>query len=426
MNNPYRAFGVSDAVIQASEEVRESIAPAIFQIEKVRSFNQLRVLNAFREARFSESDLGSSTGYGYDDMGRDKIEKVYSAVFGGESAYVRIQISCGTQALAACLFGILRPKDKMVSVTGTPYDTLATAIGIAKNNEPRIPGSLLDYGIEYAEVALLPDDSPDLAAIRAAVDRDTRLVFIQKSKGYSDRRCLMGSEIRSVISAVRAAGSDAVILVDNCYGEFVEEEEPCSYGADLCAGSLIKNPGGGLCPSGGYIVGRRDLVEAAAFRLSAPGVGQHVGPSLGFNRTIAQGLFMAPHVVAESLKGAVFASALFRKAGFDTSPGPMDPRGDIIQSIRFHGPEQLTEFCRIVQACSPVDSFVTPEPWAMPGYDVPVIMAAGTFVQGSSIEFSADGPIKSPYNAYMQGGLVSEQICLAAMIAADKMGEQSV
>lgn len=426
MSNPFRAFGVSDAVIKASEEVRDTIAPAILQIERIREFNQLRVLDAFRKARVSESDFGISTGYGYDDIGRDKIEKIYAAVFGGESSYVRIQISCGTQALAACLFGILRPKDKMVSVTGTPYDTLATAIGIAKNNEPRIPGSLLDYGIEYAEVALLPDDSPDLAAIRAAVDRDTRLVFIQKSKGYSDRRCLMGSEIRSVISAVRAAGSDAVILVDNCYGEFVEEEEPCSYGADLCAGSLIKNPGGGLCPSGGYIVGRRDLVEAAAFRLSAPGVGQHVGPSLGFNRTIAQGLFMAPHVVAESLKGAVFASALFRKAGFDTSPGPMDPRGDIIQSIRFHGPEQLTEFCRIVQACSPVDSFVTPEPWAMPGYDVPVIMAAGTFVQGSSIEFSADGPIKSPYNAYMQGGLVSEQICLAAMIAVDKMGEQSV
>lgn len=425
MNNPFRAFGVSDAVIKASEEVRGTIAPAILQIERVREFNQLRVLNAFREARVSESDFGISTGYGYDDIGRDKIEKIYADVFGGESAYVRIQISCGTQALAACLFGILRPKEKMVSVTGTPYDTLATAIGITKNNEPRVPGSLLDYSIEYAEVALLPDDSPDLAAIRAAVDRDTRLVFIQKSKGYSNRRCLMGSEIRSVISTIRAAGSDAVILVDNCYGEFVEEEEPCSYGADLCAGSLIKNPGGGLCPSGGYIVGRRDLVEAAAFRLSAPGVGQHVGPSLGFNRTIAQGIFMAPHVVAESLKGAVFAAALFRKAGFDTSPGPMDLRGDIIQSIRFRRPEQVTEFCRIVQACSPVDSFVTPEPWAMPGYDVPVIMAAGTFVQGSSIEFSADGPIKPPYNTYMQGGLVSEQICLAAMLAVDKMGEQS-
>jgi cystathionine beta-lyase family protein involved in aluminum resistance len=426
MNNPYRAFGVSDAVIQASEEVRESIAPAIFQIEKVRSFNQLRVLNAFREARFSESDLGSSTGYGYDDMGRDKIEKVYSAVFGGESAYVRIQISCGTQALAACLFGILRPKDKMLSVTGTPYDTLATAIGITKDNRSRVPGSLLDYGIEYAEVALLPDDSPDLNAIQSAVDRNTRLVFIQKSKGYSDRRCLLGAEIRSIIVAVRATGSDAVILVDNCYGEFVEEEEPCSYGADLCAGSLIKNPGGGLCPSGGYIVGRREWVEAAAFRLSAPGLGQHIGPSLGFNRAIAQGLFMAPHIVAESLKGAVFAAALFRKAGFDTSPGPLDARGDIIQSIRFRLSEQVAEFCRIVQACSPVDSFVTPEPWSMPGYDVPVIMAAGTFVQGSTIEFSADGPIKPPYNAYMQGGLVSEQICLAAMLAVDKMGEHSV
>ncbi len=422
MNNPFRAFGISDAVINASEEVTGQIAPAIRRIEQTRASNQLRVLQAFRHARVSESDFGISTGYGYDDIGREKIEKIYADLFGGESAYVRIQISCGTQALAACLFGNLKPGDKMLSVTGTPYDTLATAIGIRKGEEKTAPGALLDYGIKYDEIGLLPDDSPDLEAIKAAVDRKTRLVFIQKSKGYSDRRCLLGDEIRAIISAVRETGSNAIILVDNCYGEFVEEAEPCSYGADLCAGSLIKNPGGGLCPSGGYIVGRSDLVEAAAFRLSAPGVGMHVGPSLGFNRTIAQGLFMAPHVVAESLKGAVFAAALFRKAGFETFPGPLDPRGDIIQSVRFEYPEQLKEFCRIVQANSPVDSFVTPEPWDMPGYDVPVIMAAGTFVQGSSIEFSADGPIKPPYNAYMQGGLVSEQICLAAMLAVEKMG----
>jgi len=422
MNNPFRAFGISDAVIKYSEEVSEEIAPAIRRIEQIRASNQLRVLNAFRNARVSESDLGISTGYGYDDIGREKIEKIYADVFGGEAAYVRIQISCGTQALAACLFGNLRPGDRMISVTGTPYDTLATAIGITNNKTHRVPGSLLDYGIDYAEIALLPDGSPDLEAIRKTLDRTTRLVFIQKSKGYSDRRCLLGPEIQLVIAAVRETGSDAIILVDNCYGEFVEETEPCSYGADICAGSLIKNPGGGLCPSGGYIVGRNDLVEAAAFRLSAPGVGKHVGPTLGFNRAIAQGLFMAPHVVAESLRGAVFAAALFRKAGFDTMPGPYDPRGDIIQSIRFSRPEELIEFCRIVQACSPVDSFVTPEPWDMPGYDVPVIMAAGTFVQGSTMEFSADGPIKPPYNAYMQGGLVSEQIFLAAMLAVEKMG----
>lgn len=426
MNNPFRAFGISDAVIKSSEEVFEEISPAIRRIEQIRASNQLRVLNAFRNARVSESDFGISTGYGYDDIGRDKIEKIYAEVFGGEAAYVRIQISCGTQALAACLFGNLRPGDKMISVTGTPYDTLATAIGITKNKGQRVPGSLLDYGIEYAEIALLPDDSPDLEAIRKTVDSRTRLVFAQKSKGYSDRKCLLGSEIRRVVSAVRETGSDAIILVDNCYGEFVEETEPCSYGADICAGSLIKNPGGGLCPSGGYIVGRSDLVEAAAFRLSAPGVGKHVGPSLGFNRAIAQGLFMAPHVVAESLLGAVFAAALFRKAGFDTMPGPSDPRGDIIQCVRFSRQEQLIEFCRIVQACSPVDSFVTPEPWDMPGYDVPVIMAAGTFVQGSTIEFSADGPIKPPYNAYMQGGLVSEQIFLAAMLAVEKMGAKFI
>lgn len=426
MNNPYRAYGVSEAVISASEEVHKEIEPVIRRIERIRAHNQLRVLDAFREARISDAHFGFSTGYGYDDIGRDKMERVYARIFGGEEAYVRIQISSGTQALAACLFGILRPGNRMISVTGTPYDTLAAAIGISKSVRSDARGCLTEFGIEYDQVDLLPDDSPDIAAITSAIDRSTRLIFIQKSKGYSDRRCLLGSEIRSIIGAVRQTGSDAVIMVDNCYGEFVEEEEPCAYGADICAGSLIKNPGGGLCPSGGYIVGRKDLVEAASSRLSAPGLGGHVGPSLGYSRTIAQGLFLAPHIVAESLKGAVFAASLFRKAGFRTMPGPSDPRGDIIQSIRFDTPDQVMNFCRIVQACSPVDSFVTPEPWDMPGYDVPVIMAAGTFIQGSSIEFSADGPIKPPYNAYMQGGLVAEQIYLAAMTAIDKMGDQSL
>ncbi|MBN1892279.1 MAG: methionine gamma-lyase family protein [Clostridiales bacterium] len=424
MDNPFRAFGVSDAVFRVSEEVHESIAPVIRQIEKIRSHNQLRVLNAFREARISDAHLGFSTGYGYDDIGRDKIEQMYANIFGGESAYVRIQISSGTQAITGCLFGILKPGMTMVSVTGRPYDTLSTAIGLTKTESSPTHGTLLGYGVKYREVPLKPDDSLDIEAIGVAVDRDTDLVFIQKSKGYSDRRCFLGSEIRAVMETVREAAPNAVIMVDNCYGEFVEKEEPCQYGADIIAGSLIKNPGGGLCPSGGYIAGRKDLVSAAADRLSAPGLGRHVGPSLGFNRLIAQGLFMAPHIVSESLKGAVFAAEIFRKAGFDTVPGPHDPRGDIIQSIRFQSAQQVVDFCKIVQACSPVDSFVTPEPWDMPGYDDPVIMAAGTFVQGSSIEFSADGPIKPPYNAYMQGGLVAEQIYLAAMLAVEKMGER--
>lgn len=425
MENPFQIFGISDAVVKTAASVHQEIAPAISRIEEIRRNNQLRVLNAFRDARISEAHFGSSTGYGYDDIGREKIERMYAQVFGAESAYVRIQISSGTQAIAACLFGILRPGDTMISLTGTPYDTLATAIGISKQDRKPAEGSLREFGILYKEVALREDDSPDLVAIKRAVDKETRLVFIQKSKGYADRRCLLGSEIRSIIETVRGTGSSAVILVDNCYGEFVEEEEPCHYGADLCAGSLIKNPGGGLCPTGGYIVGKKEWVEAAAYRLTAPGLGHHVGPSLGFNRTIAQGLFMAPHIVAESLKGSIFAAELFRKAGFRTFPGPFDQRGDIIQSIRFRLPEQVLSFCRIVQTCSPVDSFVTPEPWDMPGYDVPVIMAAGTFVQGSSIEFSADGPIKPPYNVYMQGGLVSEQIYLAAMMAVDQMEEYS-
>lgn len=425
MENPFQIFGISDAVVKTAASVHQEIAPAISRIEEIRRNNQLRVLNAFRDARISEAHFGSSTGYGYDDIGREKIERMYAQVFGAESAYVRIQISSGTQAIAACLFGILRPGDTMISLTGTPYDTLATAIGISKQDRKPAEGSLREFGILYKEVALREDDSPDLVAIKRAVDKETRLVFIQKSKGYADRRCLLGSEIRSIIETVRGTGSSAVILVDNCYGEFVEEEEPCHYGADLCAGSLIKNPGGGLCPTGGYIVGKKEWVEAASYRLTAPGLGHHVGPSLGFNRTIAQGLFMAPHIVAESLKGSIFAAELFRKAGFRTFPGPFDQRGDIIQSIRFRLPEQVLSFCRIVQTCSPVDSFVTPEPWDMPGYDVPVIMAAGTFVQGSSIEFSADGPIKPPYNVYMQGGLVSEQIYLAAMMAVDQMEEYS-
>lgn len=425
MRNPYQNYGVSDEVFEMSEKVMKDIAPAVRRIEKIRESNQLRVFQAFWNAKISDTHFCMSTGYGYDDIGREKIEEMYAELFGGEAAYVRIQISAGTQAIAMSLYGVLRPGDELLSVTGAVYDTLASTIGVSDSEQDDM-GSLKDFGVTYNEVSLLQDGSPDLKSITAAINDRTKMVYIQKSRGYTSRRCLCREDLKSIIGTVRKAKSDVIIFVDNCYGEFVEEQEPCSLGADLCAGSLIKNPGAGLCPSGGYIVGRKDLIEKIASRATAPGLGSHVGPSLGFNRTIAQGLFMAPHVVAECVKGAVFAAALFEAAGFTSHPAPLDDRGDIVQAIQFMNGRQVVEFCQIIQACSPVDSFVRPEPWEMPGYDSPVVMAAGTFIQGASVELSADGPIKPPYIAYMQGGLVFEQAKLAAMKAVEKMGVLSI
>jgi len=425
MKNPYQNYGVSDAVFTMSEEVMKDIAPVVERIVKIREINQLRVFQAFWNAKISDTHFGIPTGYGYDDVGRERIEQMYAELFGSEAAYVRIQISAGTQAIAMCLFGVLRPGDEMLSVTGRPYDTLAATIGISEF-APDDMGSLLDFGVTYNEVNLNEDGSADLPSITAAINNNTKLVFIQKSKGYTSRRCLCSDDLRSIIDTVRKCKQDVIVFVDNCYGEFVEECEPCSLGADLCAGSLIKNPGAGLCPSGGYIVGRKDLIEKVASRATAPGLGSHIGPSLGFNRTIAQGLFMAPHITAECVKGAVFAAALFERAGYLSHPKSSSERGDIVQSIQFMNGQQVVDFCQVIQACSPVDSFVRPEPWEMPGYDAPVVMAAGTFVQGSSVELSADGPIKPPYIAYMQGGLVFEQTKLAAMRAVEKMGVASI
>jgi len=421
MENPYRNYGVSDAVYTMAEEVMKDIAPIVERLVRIREINQLRVFQAFWNARISDIHFGIPTGYGYDDVGRDKIEQMYAELFGGEAAYVRIQISAGTQAIAMALFGVLRPGDEMLSVTGTPYDTLASTIGISDSSKDDM-GSLLDFGITYKEVSLHDDGSPDLTSIAASINKKTKLVFIQKSRGYTSRRCLLKDDLKSIIETVRRTKPGVIVFVDNCYGEFVEEQEPCSLGADLCAGSLIKNPGAGLCPAGGYVVGRKDLIEKIACRATAPGLGSHIGPSLGFNRTIAQGLFMAPHITAECVKGAVFAAGLFEKAGFSSQPPAHSLRGDIVQSIRFNNGEQVVDFCNIIQASSPVDSFVSPEPWEMPGYDAPVVMAAGTFIQGASVELSADGPIKAPFIAYMQGGLVFEQTKLAAMRAVEKMG----
>ena len=416
----FQPFGISRAAYDLSEQALSQVGPAFQAIAQVRETNQLRVISALQQARLAECHFGGSTGYGYDDLGREQVERAYALAFGAESALVRIQISSGTQAIALCLFGLLRPGDELLSVTGAPYDTLMASIGTA--GTPGDWGSLYDLGVSYREIGLNPDGSPDLPAIQTALTTRTKVVFIQKSRGYTMRRSLRTADLSAICQAVRATGSQAIILVDNCYGEFVETAEPCMVGADLCAGSLIKNPGGGLCPSGGYVTGRAELVEKVACRLTAPGLGSHVGPSLGFSRLIAQGFYLAPHTVAESMKGAVFASALFQLAGFVTFPGPFEPRGDIVQSIELAEPSRLIAFCQSIQAASPVDSHVRPEPWDMPGYDSPVIMAAGAFIQGSSSELSADGPLRAPYPAYLQGGLVFENVRLACLLAIERMG----
>ncbi|MBR1797014.1 MAG: aminotransferase class V-fold PLP-dependent enzyme [Clostridiales bacterium] len=414
MSNPYSNYGVSDEAASLAFKASEAVLPIYEKIEKIREINQLRVMEAFRSKRFSEPHLGLTTGYGYDDIGREKIEEVFADIMGAQKAYVRIQISSGTQAISSMLFGILRPGDKLLSATGRPYDTLAATLGLSAET---YDGSLSNYGIEYDEVELKADGTPDIDALLSKIDDKVKVVFIQKSRGYTGRRALRKDDIKSIIDAVHGKRKDIIVAVDNCYGEFTEDREPCSYGADICAGSMIKNPGGGIAPSGGYIAGREDLVEKVARHICAPGLGSEVGPSLGFNRQLAQGIFMAPHVVAECLKGAVFAAAAFELAGIKTSPSYKEERGDIVQTIIFDDPDKLVSFCGKVQSCSPVDSFVTPEPWDMPGYEDKVVMAAGTFTSGATTEFSCDGPLKPPYIAYMQGGLVYEQVKLAVMRA---------
>lgn len=404
-----------------SEQVLLEIRPYFERIARVREENQLRVLAALQQAGIAENHFGGTTGYGYDDRGREQIEQAYARVMGAESALVRIQISSGTQILAACLYGLLRPGDELLSVTGSPYDTLHSVIG-SDQFSGEDTGSLRDFAISYKAVDLLPDGSPDLENIARNINGRTRVVFIQKSRGYTQRRSLRGRDISEICRQVRKCSQRAVVLVDNCYGEFTETSEPCMAGADLCAGSLIKNPGGGICPSGGYAAGRKSLVAKVAARINAPGLDEHVGPSLGYNRLIAQGLYLAPHVVAESMKGAVFAAAFLQRAGFKTSPGPDSQRGDIIQSVELNSRQQVIDFCQAIQSASPVDSFVLPEPWPMPGYESEVIMAAGTFVQGASIELSADGPLRPPWPVYIQGGLCLENVRLAVMMAVGKMG----
>ncbi len=400
LSKQYEQFGISEAVYRYGEEILTSLAPRFVQIDQTAEYNQMKVIHAMQTAGVSEACLLGTTGYGYNDLGRDTLEKVYADVFRTEDALVRPQITCGTHALALALMSNLRPGDELFSPVGKPYDTLEEVIGIRPSR-----GSLAEYGITYRQVDLLPDGGFDYEGIRAAVNEKTRLVTIQRSKGYQTRPTLSVTRIGELISFVKQLKPDVMVMVDNCYGEFVETTEPSDVGADMVVGSLIKNPGGGLAPIGGYIAGKSECVENAACRLTSPGLAKEVGASLGILPAFYQGLFLAPTVTACALKGAIFAANLYERLGFAVVPDGKESRHDIIQAVTFGSPEGVCAFCEGIQAAAPVDSFVKPEPWDMPGYDSKVIMAAGAFISGSSIELSADGPIAPPYAVYFQGGL---------------------
>ena len=413
----YRAYGVNGRAIEAAIKAEEALADVYARIDDIVTYNELKVLDAFRTEKFSDTHMGLTSGYGYDDVGREKIENIFAKVFKAQKAYVRWQISTGSQAISAMLYGALRPGDIMLSVTGRPYDTLMATIGLSSDNNDM---SLMSYGIKYEEVDLKSDGTPDLDAIRAAIKPETKMVFIQKSRGYTGRRALLTDDIEKIASLAHSIREDIIVAVDNCYGEFTEKREPLEVGADVIAGSLIKNPGGGIAKTGGYIAGRADLVENAARHLTTPGLGSEVGPTLGANAMIARGLFTAPQCVGECLKGAIFAAELLGGQGYKTSPAADEVRGDIVQTIEFGDPDKMSKFCAAIQSCSPVDSFVTPVPWDMPGYDDQVIMAAGAFVQGATTELSCDGPMKPPFIAYMQGSLAKEQAKLACMLVVEE------
>ena len=410
----------SKELLTLKKRVLDELAPSFRRIEQISEENTLKVLTAMRECKVSDIHFNTSSGYAYDDIGRSKLEELYAKVFAAESALVRTQFVSGTHALATVLFGILRPGDKIISLTGTPYDTMQTVIGYTASSS----GSLKEYGILYDELPL-NEGRVDVERIADVLDERTKMVLIQRSRGYSRRPTLLIEDIREICNQVHRLRPDCICFVDNCYGEFVESLEPTQAGADIMAGSLIKNPGGGLAPAGGYIVGREDLVELASYRLTAPGMGAELGASLVNNRLFFQGLFLAPHVVSQALKGALFAAGIFEKLGYTTYPRISDERGDIIQAIELGTAEKLVAFCSGVQKYSPVDSFVKPEPWDMPGYTDQIIMAAGTFVQGASIEFSADGPLRSPYNVYLQGGLTFEQVMFGILGAAEEIRQLS-
>ena len=417
----YEQTGISPEVHDFGEKIEKSLKERFDKIDKMAELNQLKVIHAMQEARVNAECFNYASGYGYNDFGRDTLEKVYANVFHTEDALVRPQITCGTHALALTLSANLRPGDELLSIAGKPYDTLEEVIGIRPST-----GSLAEYGVIYNQVDLLPDGSFDFDSIEKAIGEKTKLITIQRSKGYQTRPTLSVERIGELISFIKSIKPDVICMVDNCYGEFIEEIEPSDVGADMTVGSLIKNPGGGLAPIGGYICGTAACIEQCAYRLSAPGLGQEVGASLGVLPSFYQGFFLAPTVAAGALKGAIFAANVFEKLGYDVIPNGTEPRYDIIQAVTLKKPEALIAFCQGIQAAAPVDSYVTPEPWDMPGYDSQVIMAAGAFIQGSSIELSADGPLKEPYAVYFQGGLTWYHAKYGIMMALEKLVQAGI
>ena len=411
---------ISNHIKQLGLQARQELSEQFARIDAIAEENSQRVLEAFQDHRVAEAYFSGTTGYGYDDQGRDKLDEIYAQIFGTEAALVRIQFVNGTHAITCALFGALKAGDVLLSAVGAPYDTMLGAIGVVDKGH----GSLKDYGVEYCQVDLI-DNKPDLEGMaKAAADPKVKVVLIQRSKGYSTRASLSVAEIGEMIRVIKAANPNVSVIVDNCYGEFVETIEPTHVGADLVVGSLIKNPGGGLAPTGGYLAGRRDLVEGAAMRLTVPGIGGECGCTLGQNRLLYQGLFLAPHTVTQAVKTAVFAARVMELMGYEAEPKSTDIRHDIIQMIHMRQPEALKKFCKGIQMGAPVDSYVTPEPWDMPGYDSQVIMAAGAFVQGASIELSADAPMRPPYTVYLQGGLTFESGKLGILLAAQQLLEE--
>lgn len=421
MREMYKNMGICDEVYDYCDNIIKSLHDRFEEINKNAEYNQMKVIKAMQDEKVAEMHLSGTTGYGYNDDGRDTLEKIYSDIFKTEDALVRPQIICGTHALNVALSSNLRPGDELLSPVGKPYDTMDEIIGIRPSK-----GSLAEYGITYAQVDLLPDGGFDYEGIKNAINERTKLVTIQRSKGYASRPTLSVERIGELISFIKSIKPDVICMVDNCYGEFVERIEPSEVGADMIVGSLIKNPGGGLAPCGGYIAGKKECVEQAAYRLSSPGLGKEVGATLGVNQSFYQGLFLSPVVVAGALKGAIFAANVYEKAGFVVRPDGSEPRYDIIQAVELGSADGLLAFCKGIQAAAPVDSFVTPEPWPMPGYDSDVIMAAGAFVQGSSIELSADGPLKEPYSVFFQGGLTWYHAKLGIMMSVQKMFEKDL
>lgn len=421
MGKMYESMGLSRELLDYSKKMADSLKPRFDAIDEIAEYNQMKVIAAMQKNRVSAEHLYGTTGYGYNDAGRETLEAVYADIFHTEDALVRPQITCGTHALNVALAANLRPGDELMSPVGKPYDTMDEIIGIRPSK-----GSLAEYGITYAQADLKPDGSFDYDAIKAAINERTKLVTIQRSKGYAQRPTLSVERIGELIAFIKSIKSDVICMVDNCYGEFVQTIEPSDVGADLIVGSLIKNPGGGLAPCGGYIAGKKEYVEQAAYRLTSPGLGKEVGATLGVNQSFFQGLFMAPVVTAGALKGAIFAANLYERLGFKVIPNGSEPRFDIIQAIELGSAEGLIAFCKGIQAAAPVDSYVTPEPWDMPGYDSEVIMAAGAFVQGSSIELSADGPLREPYSVFFQGGLTWYHAKLGIMMSLQKMIDAGV